>query len=172
MTCGSLIPCGNSARSDRKIQVDPTEWTAAWIRKMMWMGIISQHNRWCTRIAYTSAPYPSMCPLMLYLFIDYLGRITLFVHVRACDIFAGGRLDNVNAASKRRIASFTCKWRIASFIFSSSNYFSLYSSQIWICACEQRVRLRGDYRVSVRFRFRGDYRLSKRDASACCKEEA
>ena len=37
-------------------------------------------------IVYASAPYPSMCPLMLYIFIDYLGGIALFVHVRTCDI--------------------------------------------------------------------------------------
>ena len=28
------------------------------------------------------------------------------------------------------------------------------------------------YRLPVRYLFRGDYRLSKRNASACCKEEA
>ena len=50
------------------------------------MGNISQHNLYCTRIVYTRASYPSICPLMLYLFIDYLGGIALFVHVRTCDI--------------------------------------------------------------------------------------
>ena len=79
------------------------------------MGNISQHNRHCTLIVNTGAPYPSMCPLMLYLFIDYLGGIALYVHVRTCDISAGGRSDYVNVACKRRMASFTCELRIASF---------------------------------------------------------
>ena len=44
---------------------------------------------------------------------------------------------------------------MASFPFSSSDYFSLYSSQIWVCVCEQGVRVRADYRLSVRYRSEG-----------------
>ena len=38
--------------------------------------------------------------------------------------------------------------------------FYLYSGQIWVCACEQRVRFRGDYRLPVQHSYRGDDRLS------------
>ena len=70
------------------------------------MGNVSQHNQYCTRIVYTSAPYPSICPLMLYLSIDFLGRIALFVHVRTCDIFRGfdvriTSMHRVNGGSHR-----------------------------------------------------------------------
>ena len=80
---------GNSARSGQKVHADPTEWTTARIRRMIWMGNILQYNRWCTRIVYTSTPYSSMCPLVLYLTIDYLGGIALIVDVRTCDLSAG-----------------------------------------------------------------------------------
>ena len=49
---------------------------------------ISQHDQYCKRMVFTSTPYPSMCPLMLYIFIDYLGGIALFVHDKTCDISA------------------------------------------------------------------------------------
>ena len=120
-----------------------------WPRLVRPTNLMSRMNgkKTHTQIMYTSAPYSSICPLMVYLFIDYLGGIDLFVHVRNVRHFRGLRpSDYVNAAYKRRIASFTCecwlatltcKWWIASFTFSSSNYVSLRSSQIWIiCTCE------------------------------------
>ena len=57
------------------------------------------------QILYTSAPYPSICPLTLYYLINYMGGVALIVHVRTCDISANWRLVNVNLARKREIAS-------------------------------------------------------------------
>ena len=36
--CDSSIQRRNSARPDREVHADPTEWTDARIRRMVWMG--------------------------------------------------------------------------------------------------------------------------------------
>ena len=59
-------------------------------------------------------------------FIDYLGGITLIVHVRTCNISVSWRLDNVNTVDKGQITSFTWEWRIASFTFSLLEIFVFY----------------------------------------------
>ena len=47
-----------------------------------------------------------------------LGALT--VHVRACDISASWRLDNVIAAGKQQTPYFTSEWDVAPITFSSS----------------------------------------------------